>query len=660
MKRTTLLAVLALALPALAALAGEEDRGHYCETPAEYVAAFESMLRSPDRSREDWIKYMPGPAMLDTQEIPALLLLLGSKEWEAREWACSALARRKEKSAVEPLIKLLGDEKRRVQEAAVSALGWIGDPRAVEPLLALLAAQKDVPEQVIAKTGVKVEGGGGVLVGPGPDGGVQAKPTGPVLEAALVKVDGLSYHLARALGRLGDRRAVPVLLAALQSPSTYTRRYAAWSLGQLGAAEAAEPLGKLLDTRDKYALREILVALGRVKAAASGDAVMARLKSEDWEIRGAAAESLGWMGERRAVPALAVVLKEDRMAPVRAAAAEALGRLGDPQAVAALKAALGDRARAVCAAAAKALYDFKDPQGLEALFKLFRDSEEGGLDHPVTEAFLAMGKEAVPHMLAGLQDKDFNVSRNCGLVLGRIADPPTAQVIQLLDNKDPRVRMSACMALERIGDPAAVAPLLRLLDDADLRIWQAAEQALGKIGRPAVPALIQAAAASAAKPRGFAAMGLIRDLRLVPVLLGYLSHPDAKFRSAAVHALSMQYSNKVRPALVGMLGDRDPGVRRDVIWVLRFVPGVALADFLRMLDDPVPAVRSSAAAALRDGAVPEAIPALERRIAAEGDADAKSTMQSALEACRRREEILKKNPPKPQPKPRPPEEPREF
>jgi HEAT repeat protein len=113
---------------------------------------------------------------------------------------------------------------------------------------------------------------------------------------------------ARALGALDSPRAVPDLIAVLQTDaSPDTRTDAAYALGLLGDPRTVDPLlAKLADT------------------------------GEDPRLRGFAAEALAGPGERRAVPALIAALG-DPSAEVRFWAASTLGQLGDPAAHSALQ-----------------------------------------------------------------------------------------------------------------------------------------------------------------------------------------------------------------------------------------------------------------------------------------------------------------------------------
>lgn len=118
----------------------------------------------------------------------------------------------------------------------------------------------------------------------------------------------LRTEAARSLGALGSPRAIPALLAALQTDADPdTRMGAAHSLGVLGDHRAVDPLLEKLADRN-----------------------------EDPRVRGVVAEALIWTRERRAVPPLIAAL-DDPSVEVRFWAAFALGEFGDPAALGALE-----------------------------------------------------------------------------------------------------------------------------------------------------------------------------------------------------------------------------------------------------------------------------------------------------------------------------------
>jgi HEAT repeat protein len=121
----------------------------------------------------------------------------------------------------------------------------------------------------------------------------------------------IRQYLTLVLGRLGDARAVPVLVDALHDPIVETRIYA-------------------------------LIALAELRDRGSVPAVIAATRDEDKDVRKTAVYALGEIGDPRALPVLEEALN-DQVADIRFNAALGLARFGDRKAEPVLRAML-DRA----------------------------------------------------------------------------------------------------------------------------------------------------------------------------------------------------------------------------------------------------------------------------------------------------------------------------
>jgi len=136
------------------------------------------------------------------------------------------------------------------------------------------------------------------------------------------------------------------------------------------------------------------------------------------------------------------------------------------------------------------------------------------------------------------------------------------EIVALFDesaNDDPRVRRYLAVALGRIGDRRAVAPLLKVLEkpDADPETLVYSVWALGSIGDP----------------------------QAVPSLLKLATSEDAGVRKAVVHALGALPSAETRTALEGSLGDAVDDVRWNAaIALAREGDAAAKPVLLQMLD----------------------------------------------------------------------------
>jgi HEAT repeat protein len=160
-------------------------------------------------------------------------------------------------------------------------------------------------------------------------------------------------YLVLALGKLGDKSAVPVLLKATKDPDPETRLYSIWALGMLGDPRAV-------------------------------DAVLEASSSEDSGVRKMAAYVAGKLGDPRVVPRLEVLL-EDRVPDVRWNSAIALATLGDGSGIAVLRSMIdrealarqavlsADQAETAMVNALKALAILRDEGTLPLLEKVARE-----------------------------------------------------------------------------------------------------------------------------------------------------------------------------------------------------------------------------------------------------------------------------------------------
>ena len=135
---------------------------------------------------------------------------------------------------------------------------------------------------------------------------------GIVFREAKTDDPRIRQYLSMVLGNLGDRRATPLLVEALNDGSPETRIYAA-------------------------------LALGRLHDPAAVPALLALFARDERDVRKAAAYALGEIGDPRAVPALVGALS-DPIADVRYNAAIALTRFGDSRAIGVIREML-DRSR---------------------------------------------------------------------------------------------------------------------------------------------------------------------------------------------------------------------------------------------------------------------------------------------------------------------------
>jgi HEAT repeat protein len=129
-------------------------------------------------------------------------------------------------------------------------------------------------------------------------------------------------YLAVTLGRLGDRRAVPVLLKALEEPAAGasadpdTRIYAVWALGVIGDAEALPRLLALASSQDPGLRKAAVYALGAFASNESGEVLAKALTDSVEDVRWNAALALARRGDTRAAPVLLQMMDRAHLSQV--------------------------------------------------------------------------------------------------------------------------------------------------------------------------------------------------------------------------------------------------------------------------------------------------------------------------------------------------------
>jgi HEAT repeat protein len=111
----------------------------------------------------------------------------------------------------------------------------------------------------------------------------------------------LRRRAAEALGRIGDLRAVPPLLEALDCPDIYVRDAVVWALGELGDLEAIPPLLTLLKAETEQPNETLIETLGRLAQKAKSEPSLDKQASDAsqlTEIESAIREYLGHRSER--------------------------------------------------------------------------------------------------------------------------------------------------------------------------------------------------------------------------------------------------------------------------------------------------------------------------------------------------------------------------
>lgn len=318
-----------------------------------------------------------------------------------------------------------------------------------------------------------------------------------------------------ALGKLGDRTAVPLLCRVLPDKHLVVRGAAAEALKQLGDPAAVPALmQRVADDRwdlggafhnDPGTSKDpALAALRALDKTRVTEALGEGLKSRNVTVREWAAEKLADQDDRKSLDLLIEALGQDA-AGVREVAAGSLGKRGDKAAQEALIGVLIDKHVGVRGAAAVALQKLGDKAAVPALVQRVADErwDNMGINYndpatskdPALAALRSLDKTRVADALgAAVKARNSNVRAWAVERMATLDDKKSFDLLveALKDDGEYGIRINASNSLGKRGDKAAVVPLIEALNDKHVGVRGSAAAMLGQLGDPtAVPALIK-------------------------------------------------------------------------------------------------------------------------------------------------------------------------
>ncbi|MGD0018240.1 MAG: HEAT repeat domain-containing protein [Candidatus Limnocylindrales bacterium] len=219
---------------------------------------------------------------------------------------------------------------------------------------------------------------------------------------------------------------------------------------------------------------------------------------------------------------------------VKIAAADALGPLGDPMAVEPLAFLIGDEDAGVRRAAVRALSARGGVRVVEPLIAALQDNDPG---------VRGVATQAVYRRL--MTDPDQDARRETVMALGRIkAADAVEPLVKAIMDPDETVRVASVKSLASIGDVAAVAPLIVMLAHEQYRAKTTGRSSLA----------VERAASQA--------LDALCTENAIDALQSALGHDDAEVRELAVKRLARIGSPLVSNMLEAHLSDDDPIIRR--------------------------------------------------------------------------------------------------
>ena len=298
----------------------------------------------------------------------------------------------------------------------------------------------------------------------------------PLLEAMKCGNHRQRHAALRCLGDLGDPRAVPSLLDVLRDPGSELKWPVIHSLGLLQDRRAVPALMRYAEeTLDWDSTGWLAIdALGWIGDDRAVDVCLGAFSHKSGWVRSYAAQALGRLGSKRAVPALIQMLYTEQYPDARMHEAEALGVLGDPSAVDVLIEVLNGNTWAGRREAAHSLGLLGGPRAVETLISALESSSDE-LCAPVAalglvrlRAMEARGPllRAIDSGIRAQSQSLYSLMIDLGQLDRETAIP---YLLQVLDNSSACGHAAAIKALGRLGDPGAIVALQRYVPPASLK-----------------------------------------------------------------------------------------------------------------------------------------------------------------------------------------------
>jgi len=288
--------------------------------------------------------------------------------------------------------------------------------------------------------------------------------------------------------------------------------------------------------------------------------------------RRAAVLELGKTGDFRAIDLLKQAIY-DSWEPVRQGVATAAGELGDPSALPLALTLLKDSDSEVVREAVSALKEIGDPRIVPVLLTFGQLAP--ALRLLAREAIVGVGEAVVPALIEAIQRPD-NLAQDAIIALGRIGDDrAVAPLLNALDRMDGPLRPSIVEALGRIGDERATGPLVKLLDADDEKLQVSVASALARSPdarcvRPLMGILLRTQNVELQR-HAIRALAATRDPRAVPPIARLLDSSDDTVREVAAEALGAIGDKSACDQLVKLLRSDNSTLLLKVISALRKV-----------------------------------------------------------------------------------------
>lgn len=384
-----------------------------------------------------------------------------------------------------------------------------------------------------------------------------------------------------------------VLITGLYDSDTRVRKAVSDALISLSEM-ALNPLTSALQTSDRAVRRNILLILEKITekqpavAKKVEEVLLNYLKDPDPVVKAQAAENLGKMKSKKAIPLIFPLLNDINFW-VRSLASLVLGELGSiadeetkKKIIEALLGRLDDINPWVRRSACESLGKLKAKEAIEKISELALFDQSDIVRDAAVDALKMIGTFSLPPFQKALTSKEIKEKVQAINTLVKIGESGLTDLISLLRTEDGELKTVVSSILGQIKSPKTAEYLLQVL----------------KTEKGDIPILL------------INALSEMREEKVVRYLISLLSHPDPLLADETKRSLE-KMGEYALPFLLEELNNQDPKVRMKVCEILGNIGKEdALSPLTKKMADENPWVRAAACESLGKIGKKEVVPHL--------------------------------------------------
>jgi HEAT repeat protein len=535
----------------------------------EINAELLSLLRKEHRNPSILNSVLQVLAASQIDPIPALMECLQESDIDLRIYATLSLGERNDPRAIPALVNALDDLDQNVRYHAIDALGNLKAKEAIPRLMEIAESGDFFLAFPAFDALVKI---GDQAISPRLLPLLQntlnwrlrreavdtlALRNSPELTSELLRLlkekhrDPSVLNSILQILALSDVDPIDALRECLQDPESDLRIYTVLALGERNDPRTIPILIECLDDPNSNVRYHAIEPLGRLKAIEAVERLLEIARSEDFFLAFPAIEALRQIKDQSVIPHLLPLLSSDFLNSI---VIEVLGELGDSTVIQPLATLLNEVSQPtvpICVAISRVYWRYQQIGEVSYIIDLIRGSiTSQGQENLLKIRLSSLDETELKSwvlILGTLSGRDVEIA------LTELLDNPlvrdqvveilvayglkvTELLIQKLESSQLETRISAVVALGRIGSANAVQPLIRLLH-SEPELVMVTTSALAQIG----------------------------DQSAFNALLELLGHEDASVRLGAIAALNSLGHPQIREKVVTLLQETNPYIRESAV-----------------------------------------------------------------------------------------------